>query len=174
MDLKLTSRVALVTGASSGLGLAIARELACEGASVAIVARRKPELDQAAGDILKVARTRVLPIVGDVAKEGEADRVARIVEEALGPIDILIVNAGIAKSAPFHKMQRAGWDQIIATNLTAAFDCSRAAIADLLASGSGRLVSSVRGRRPRRRRREVRARRLRVEQARDAQSEARA
>lgn len=73
MDLKLSDRIALVTGASAGLGFAIARELACEGASVAIVARRKPELDAAAAAILKLARTRVLPIAGDVSKEGEAE-----------------------------------------------------------------------------------------------------
>src|SRR5919107_1939062 len=92
MDLKLTNKVALVTGGSSGLGFAIARELACEGASVVIVARRKPELEHAAAEILKVARTRVLPLVGDVSKEGEAERLARTTEEALGPIDILLVN----------------------------------------------------------------------------------
>jgi len=91
-----------VTGASSGLGLAIARELACEGASVAIVARRKPELDAAASEILKVARTRVLPIAADVSKEGEADRVARFAEESLGPIDILVANAGGPSSTLFE------------------------------------------------------------------------
>jgi NAD(P)-dependent dehydrogenase (short-subunit alcohol dehydrogenase family) len=69
---------------------------------------------------------------------------------ANGPIDLLIVNAGIAESAPFHKMTREGWDRIVATNLTAAFDCARAAIADLLKSESGRLVfvasvASIRG-----------------------------
>ncbi|HEY8435157.1 MAG TPA: SDR family oxidoreductase, partial [Sphingomicrobium sp.] len=57
-----------------------------------------------------------------------------------GPIDLLIVNAGIAESAPFHKMSRESWDRIVATNLTAAFDCARAAIGDLLKSDSGRLV----------------------------------
>ena len=59
---------------------------------------------------------------------------------ANGPIDLLIVNAGIAESAPFHKMTRDSWDRIIATNLTAAFDCSQAAIGDLLKSDNGRLV----------------------------------
>ena len=102
MDLKIADKVALVTGASSGLGLAIARELACEGASVAIVARRKPELDAAASEILKVARTRVLPIPGDVSKEGEAERVARLAEESLGPIDILVANAGGPPSTLFN------------------------------------------------------------------------
>ena len=101
MDLKLTNKVALVTGGSSGLGFAIARELACEGASVAIVARRKPELDSAAAEILKVARTRVLPLAGDVSKPGEAERIARIAEESLGPIDILLANAGGPPSTTF-------------------------------------------------------------------------
>ena len=101
MDLKLTNRVALVTGGSSGLGFAIARELAGEGASVTIVARRKAELERAASEILKVARTRVLPLVGDVSKEGEADRIARATEESLGPIDILLANAGGPPSTMF-------------------------------------------------------------------------
>src|SRR5947199_6859687 len=57
-----------------------------------------------------------------------------------GPIDLLIVNAGIAESAPFHKMTRDSWDRIIATNLTATFDCVHAAIGDLLKGDNGRLV----------------------------------
>jgi len=70
-------------------------------------------------------------------------RIAAAFDEARaanGPIDLLIVNAGIAESAPFHKMTREGWDRIIGTNLTAAFECSRAAIGDLLKSDNGRLV----------------------------------
>ena len=73
----------------------------------------------------------------------DADRVRAAFDEARaanGPIELLIVNAGIAESAPFHKMTREGWDRIIATNLTAAFECSSAAIGDLLKSESGRLV----------------------------------
>jgi 3-hydroxybutyrate dehydrogenase len=69
---------------------------------------------------------------------------------ANGPIDLLVVNAGIAESAPFHKMTRESWDRIIGTNLTAAFECARAAIGDLLKSDNGRLVfiasvASIRG-----------------------------
>ena len=83
----------------------------------------------------------------------DSARIASAFDEARaanGPIDLLIVNAGIAESAPFHKMTRESWDRIIATNLTAAFDCSRAAIGDLLKSDNGRLVfvasvASIRG-----------------------------
>ena len=72
----------------------------------------------------------------------DADREAPSTKRATlnGPIDLLIVNAGIAESAPFHKMTRDSWDRIIATNLTAAFDCAQAAIGDLLKSDNGRLV----------------------------------
>ena len=71
------------------------------------------------------------------------EQIAKAFDEARtinGPIDLLIVNAGIAESAPFHKMTRDSWDRIIATNLTAAFDCAQAAIGDLLKSDNGRLV----------------------------------
>ena len=71
------------------------------------------------------------------------ERIRAAFEEARsanGPIDLMIVNAGIAESAPFHKMGRESWDRILATNLTAAFSCSREAIGDLLRSNNGRLV----------------------------------
>jgi NAD(P)-dependent dehydrogenase (short-subunit alcohol dehydrogenase family) len=73
----------------------------------------------------------------------QPDQIAKAFDEARtinGPIDLLIVNAGIAESAPFPKMSRDSWDKIIATNLTAAFDCAQAAIGDLMKSDNGRLV----------------------------------
>jgi 3-oxoacyl-[acyl-carrier protein] reductase len=140
MDLKLTNKVALVTGASSGLGLAIARELACEGASVAIVARRKPELDQAAGDILKVARTRVLPIVGDVAREGEADRISQAVEEALGPIDILVANAGGPPSTLFDSTSDEQYVAAIQLNLLSSIRLARACVPGMRSRKWGRVI----------------------------------
>jgi 3-hydroxybutyrate dehydrogenase len=76
----------------------------------------------------------------DVTNRDELMRAFDISRAAYGPIDLLIVNAGIAESAPFHKMTRESWDRIIATNLTAAFDCAQAAIGDLLKSEHGRLV----------------------------------
>jgi 3-oxoacyl-[acyl-carrier protein] reductase len=140
MDLKLTSRIALVTGGSSGLGFAIARELACEGASVAIVARRKPELDRAAAEILKVARTRVLPIPGDVSKAGEADRIARVAEESLGPIDILVANAGGPPSTLFDSTTDEQYVAAIELNLLSSIRLARACVPGMRARKWGRVI----------------------------------
>ena len=140
MDLKLTNKVALVTGASSGLGFAIARELACEGASVAIVARRKSELDAAASEILKAARTRVLPIVGDVAKEGEAERVARMTEESLGPIDILVANAGGPPSTLFETTTDEQYVAAIQLNLLSSIRLARACVPGMRERRWGRVI----------------------------------
>ena len=140
MDLKLTSKLALVTGGSSGLGFAIARELACEGASVAIVARRKPELEHAAAEILKVARTRVLPLVGDVSKEGEAERLARATEEALGPIDILLANAGGPPSTLFETTTDEQYMAAIQLNLLSSIRLARACVPGMRERKWGRVI----------------------------------
>lgn len=140
MDLKLTNKVALVTGGSTGLGFAIARELACEGASVAIAARRKPELDRAASEILKAARTRVLPVSGDVSKPGEADRIARIVEESLGPIDILVANAGGPPSTLFDSTTDEQYVAAIELNLLSSIRLARACVPGMRERKRGRVI----------------------------------
>jgi 3-hydroxybutyrate dehydrogenase len=76
----------------------------------------------------------------DVTDRDALARAFEIARAAYGPIDILVVNAGIADSAPFAKTSRESWDRIVAVNLTAAFDCAQAAISDLRHSGNGRLV----------------------------------
>lgn len=140
MDLKLTNKVALVTGASSGLGYAIARELACEGASVAIAARRKPELEHAAAEILKAARTRVLPLVADVSKRGEADRLARTAEETLGPIDILVANAGGPPSTVFDSTTDEQYVAAIELNLLSAIRLAHACVPGMRRRRWGRVI----------------------------------
>ena len=134
MGSRLEGRHALITGGGTGIGAAAAEHLSAEGARISLLGRRMEPL-QAVAD--RVGGTAIQCDVTD------ADRVRAAFDEARsanGPIELLIVNAGIAESAPFHKMTREGWDRIIATNLTAAFECSSAAIGDLLQSENGRLV----------------------------------
>ena len=140
MDLKLSNKIALVTGASSGLGFAIARELACEGASVAIVARRKPQIEQSAAEILKVARTRVLPLAGDVAKRGEAARLAQVTEESLGPIDILVANAGGPPSTLFDSTSDEQYVAALELNLLSAIRLAHACVPGMRSRRWGRVI----------------------------------
>ena len=130
----LAGRHALITGGGTGIGAAAATQLHGAGAKISLSGRRLEPLQKTAEPIGATV------VQCDVT---EPDQVARAFDEARaanGPIDLLIVNAGIAESAPFHKMTRDSWNRIIATNLTAAFDCSQAAISDLLKSDNGRLV----------------------------------
>jgi len=130
----LEGRHALITGGGTGIGAAAAHHLHAAGARVSLLGRRLEPLQATA------RQTRGAAIQCDVA---DRERVRTAFDEARaanGPIEMLVVNAGIAESAPFHKMTRESWDRIIAVNLTAAFDCAQAALRDLLASENGRLV----------------------------------
>ncbi len=130
----LEGRHALITGGGTGIGAAAATHLHAAGAKVSLLGRRLEPLQEMAERVGGAA------IQCDVT---DADRIRAAFDEARaanGPIEMLVVNAGIAESAPFHKMTRESWDRIIAVNLTAAFDCAQAAIGDLLKSENGRLV----------------------------------
>jgi 3-hydroxybutyrate dehydrogenase len=130
----LDGRHALITGGGTGIGAAAATHLHAAGAKITVTGRRREPLD------------RIAAIVNGTAVQADVtdrDQIARAFDEARvanGPIEMLVVNAGIAESAPFHKMTRDSWDRIIAVNLTAAFDCAQAALPDLMASEHGRLV----------------------------------
>ena len=134
LEAGLAGRHALITGGGTGIGAAAAAHLGAAGAKLSLLGRRMEPLQAAA------EAHGGLAIGCDVTSP---DQIRNAFDEARtlnGPIDLLIVNAGIAESAAFHKMTRESWDRIIATNLTAAFDCSQAAIGDLLKSDNGRLV----------------------------------
>src|SRR5438309_2533340 len=133
-DRPLAGCHALITGGGTGIGAAAAERLSAAGARLSLLGRRMEPLQAVAES------NGGKPIQCDVT---DPDRVTAAFDEARaanGPIDLLVVNAGIAESAPFHKMTRESWHRIIATNLTAAFDCAHAAIGDLLKSDNGRLV----------------------------------
>lgn len=140
MNLGLSNRVALVTGASSGLGLAIARELSQEGASVAIVARREEVLRKEAADIAAHTKHRVLPVPGDVTKAGEAERIARAVEEVLGPIDILLANAGGPPSTTFDTTTDEQYLAALNLNLLASIRLAHACVPGMRQRKWGRVI----------------------------------
>ena len=144
MGNSLDGRHALITGGGTGIGAAAAAALAGAGAKVSLLGRRKEPLDAVA------EKTGGAAIHCDVTDPESIRRAFDAAREAHGPVELLVVNAGIAESAPFHKMTRDSWDRIIGVNLTGAFDCARAAIGDLLESDAGRLVfiasvASIRG-----------------------------
>ena len=130
----LEGRHALITGGGTGIGASAATHLHAAGAKVSLLGRRLEPIERTAAMVAGSAHQC------DVTDREAVERAFAQARAAHGPIEMLIVNAGIAESAPFHKMTRDSWDRIIAVNLTGAFDCAQAAIGDLLASASGRLV----------------------------------
>ena len=139
MDLGLKGKVALVAGASSGLGLAIARELAAEGARVAMVARREDELRRRAGEIASGGGV-ALPIAGDVTEAGAAERFVRQAESAFGPVDILVANAGGPPSTTFDTTTEAQYRAALELNLLGSIRLAQACVLGMRARKWGRVV----------------------------------
>jgi NAD(P)-dependent dehydrogenase (short-subunit alcohol dehydrogenase family) len=130
----LQGRHALITGGGTGIGAAAAAHLHAAGAKLSLLGRRMEPLERTAATVSGTAHQC------DVADAGSIRTAFAAARAANGPIELLIVNAGIADSSPFGKMTRESWDRIIAVNLTGAFECAQAALPDLLASPSGRIV----------------------------------
>ena len=143
----LRDRVAIVTGASQGIGRAIAVELARVGAHVAVCSRRKDALESVA-DLVRAEGRRALALPCDVGDTRQVDAaVARTVDE-FGRIDILVNNAGYRIRAPLEDLPRPEWDAMIATNLTGVFLFSQAVGRVMIRQRAGRIVNvtSVAGR----------------------------
>ena len=150
MDMALTDKVALVTGASQGIGFETALLLAAEGARVALVARREASLQEAAERIATLTGHRPLTIVADIAStDGPAGAVARTVE-VFGGLDILVNNAGSSASGPFLEADDALWQADIELKLMGAIRGIRAALPHLAASSAAAIinVTTVSGKAP--------------------------
>ena len=132
----MSARVCLVTGAGRGIGRAVALELSSAGHPVALTSRTKTELDDTAAALPGPA----LVIPADLTGPDAADAVFSQVEAALGPVDVLIANAGAAASAPVHRTDDALWERLLAINLTAPFRCIRRAVPSMRQRGYGRIV----------------------------------
>ena len=140
MDLGLKNKVALVTGASSGLGLAIARELSAEGCSVAMVARRKDELERQASAIGTQTHGRVFALAADVGETDAASRIVTEVERVLGPIDILVANAGGPPSTTFETTTEEQYLAALNLNLMASIRLAHACVPGMRARKWGRVL----------------------------------
>ena len=136
----LSGRVALVTGSSQGLGLAIARGLAEAGAAVVRNGRDTAKLAAAAA-VLRAEGARVETAAFDVNDSAAVAREVARIEETFGPIHILVNNAGIQRRAPLVEMTEAQWREVIDTNLTSAFIVARAVGPRMIARGAGKIIN---------------------------------
>ncbi|WP_406104565.1 SDR family NAD(P)-dependent oxidoreductase [Micromonospora globbae] len=138
---RFDGRTAVVTGAHGGIGAAVARRLAAEGARVALLDVRDPA---PVAEELTAAGGQALAVVADVSDEADWAAAVEAVRARLGPVDILVNNAYAVEVAPAHRTSRASWDHQLGVSLTGAFLGVRACLDDLLArSGAVVLVSSV-------------------------------
>ncbi len=138
-DFSLKGRVALVTGASSGLGLAFARMLADAGASVALGARRRERCAEAAAAIGPAAMAVALDVTDGTSVEAALDAV----EAELGPVAILVNNAGIVIDKPIADTSREDWSSVIDTNLTGCWLTAQAVAKRMIARGEGGRIVNI-------------------------------
>lgn len=129
-------RHALVTGGGRGIGAAIAAALSAAGAVVTVLGRNAAPLQ----DTVAAGHAAGL-VQADVTDAGSLQRAIATAEQARGPIAILVNNAGAAESGPFARLERDGWDRMLAVNLTSVFEVTRAVLPGLLARGWGRVVN---------------------------------
>jgi len=138
----LKGRHAVVTGAAQGIGAAITQALALKGADLTLMGRRRVELNNLAERIRKEASgVKVHVAVVDVSDAAAVEAAFAAARTTLGPVDVLVNNAGQALSAPMGKTTLVQWRQMIDVNLTGTFLCTQAALPDMLSAGWGRVVN---------------------------------
>jgi 3-oxoacyl-[acyl-carrier protein] reductase len=136
----LSGRVALVTGASQGIGRACALKLAQSGAAVTLAARGQEKLQTLADEVVAAGgKAVVFPL--DVGDEEQIKSTFKAVITQLGKIDILVNNAGITRDQLLMRMKRADWDAVLNTNLTSAYVCTQQAIGSMLKRRWGRIIN---------------------------------
>ena len=138
---RLDGKVALVTGGARGLGLTMATALAEAGADVALSGRSLGPAEEAASALAKATGRRAKAFAADVTSAADVERLAASVESALGPIDVLINNAGVNIRGTVDQLTEADWDSVIDTNLKGPFLCARAIGPGMVKRGWGRVVN---------------------------------
>ena len=140
MSSSLVPRIALVTGASQGIGRAIALRLAADGCHVALAARNEARLAEVAAEI-EAAGGVCSPFALDLASEESIKACAKAVVAHFGRLEILVNNGGITRDVLALRMKRADWDDVLGTNLTGAFLLSQACISPMLKARWGRMIN---------------------------------
>ena len=134
-------RVALVTGASRGIGRAVALALAASGADVAVNYRDRAEAAEAVATAIRAMGRRAVAVAADVSSGGAVAGMVGAIQAQLGPIDILVNNAGIALPRDLDTLTEADFDRTIAVNLKSAFLCTQAVLPGMRTRGWGRIVN---------------------------------
>lgn len=138
--MRLESRNAVVTGGASGMGLATARRLAGDGAAICVL-DLDAEAGAAAAASLRADGARATSVVADIAQRPQVDAAVEHVHAELGPVHILVNNAGKSDFCKFRDITEAAWDDILRVNLTGTFHCCQAMLPDMVDAGWGRIVN---------------------------------
>ena len=138
---RLDGRLALVTGSSGGIGLALARGLAQAGASIVLNGRNAGKLAQAAAQLAGEGIAVVHTHAFDVTRRDEVDAAIAAIESGIGAIDVLINNAGMTRRAPFHELAAADWDDVMRTNVDSIFHVGQAVAKHMVARRRGRIIN---------------------------------
>jgi len=136
---QLTGKTAIVTGASSGIGTAIVKELASEGANVVLAARSKEKLIKIAADTGQ--EENMLCLQGDMTKQEDADALAERAKEIFGSVDIYVNNAGMMGSSSVLDGDVSNWDQMIDINIKGVLYGIHSVLSDMVEKGSGHIVN---------------------------------
>lgn len=134
------SKVVLVTGGSRGIGRAIALAFAAQGSQVAIAGRSQASLDSV-GEEIRNLGARALPHTCDVTSRAEVEALSHKIRDELGPVQILINNAGTAPAASFLEMEDSLWDGVLKINLGGTYYCCKVFLPDMIASHWGRIIN---------------------------------
>jgi 3-oxoacyl-[acyl-carrier protein] reductase len=137
----LTSKTALVTGSSRGIGREIAAALARAGADVAINGTGVERTEAAAAEIAAATGRRAVAVAADVSKAADVERMFAEVLGAFSKIDILVNNAGITRDGLLMRMKEEDWDQVLSVNLKSAFLCCREAVRPMVRARSGKIIN---------------------------------
>lgn len=138
----LEGKVALVTGSGRGIGEAIARAYAAQGARVVVVDVDRETAETVAADIRKQGG-QTMAVACNVAERVQVDDMVDLVKAEFGPVDILVNNAGVTRTAMLHKMTEYQWDTVISVHLTGSFNCLQAVVKDMMERRSGRIINVV-------------------------------